>query len=339
MNTDFRLATATQGKLAGETKVKKPTVGAFFCGMGGFTSGMLRAGFDVRWANDNNKWACEVFRHRLPEIHLVEKDVWDIDVEADNLCDVDVVIGGFPCQPFSIAGHRRGFADERGQALDGMFEVLDGLASKPVIVILENVPAICEWAEEVILNVEGYGYRMPQENFWDMNVQRDSGIPQDRTRIFMIATSSEMHLSKPESITVEQYPLKNFIDKTQKASPELYLDKTSQYYSLLQDKIDRGSTKNLYHLRRVYVREKQDELCPTLTANMGTGGHNVPFCKDRWGIRKLSPVETARLQGFDDKDVFPDEMSNAQKYRLVGNAVCVSLAQLVGETILEHLER
>ena len=300
---------------------------------------MLRAGFDVRWANDNNKWACEVFRHRLPEIHLVEKDVWDIDVEADNLCDVDVVIGGFPCQPFSIAGHRRGFADERGQALDGMFEVLDGLASKPVIVILENVPAICEWAEEVILNVEGYGYRMPQENFWDMNVQRDSGIPQDRTRIFMIATSSEMHLSKPESITVEQYPLKNFIDKTQKASPELYLDKTSQYYSLLQDKIDRGSTKNLYHLRRVYVREKQDELCPTLTANMGTGGHNVPFCKDRWGIRKLSPVETARLQGFDDKDVFPDEMSNAQKYRLVGNAVCVSLAQLVGETILEHLER
>ena len=331
--------TCVMAKRNGSLNSPKPSAAAFFCGMGGFASGMLRAGFDVRWANDNNRFACEVFRHRLPQVRLMEKDVADVDIDSDGLCDVDVAFGGFPCQPFSIAGHRRGFDDDRGHALEGMMKVVDSMQSKPSVIVLENVPAISEWADEVIEVVESYGYHLPLENFWSMNVYRDVGIPQDRTRTFMVATSDGSHISQPVPMFVDQAPLSEFVDKSRKASPELYMSESSQYHSMLQKKIAEGSTKNLFHLRRVYVREKQDGLCPTLTANMGTGGHNVPLCKDRWGIRKVSPEEAARLQGFDSDNVFPDEMSNTQKYRLTGNAMCVSLAQLVGETVREHLER
>ena len=66
------------------------------------------------------------------------------------------------------------------------------------------------------------------------------------------------------------------------------------------------SETNLYQLRRSYVREKKAGLCPTLTANMGIGGHNVPFIRDSWGIRKLRVDEVARLQGFvTDESLFP----------------------------------
>ncbi len=98
------------------------------------------------------------------------------------------------------------------------------------------------------------------------------------------------------------------------------------------------SDVNIYQLRRSYVREKKRGLCPTLTANMGIGGHNVPFVRDSWGIRRLSVEEVALLQGFDSAEsLFPD-MPSPEKYRLLGNAVCVHLAQLVGQACADILD-
>ena len=98
------------------------------------------------------------------------------------------------------------------------------------------------------------------------------------------------------------------------------------------------STDNIYQLRRSYVREKKGGLCPTLTANMGIGGHNVPFVRDDWGIRKLAVDEIARLQGFSETgDLFPD-IPLPDQYRLLGNAVCVGLATLVARQCLSILE-
>lgn len=98
-----------------------------------------------------------------------------------------------------------------------------------------------------------------------------------------------------------------------------------------------GAADSLYQLRRSYVREKPG-MCPTLTANMGTGGHNVPFVKDRWGIRRLSVAEVAQLQGFEPgEDLFPEGTPSNEQYRLLGNAVCPKLAKLVGERCREAL--
>lgn len=99
------------------------------------------------------------------------------------------------------------------------------------------------------------------------------------------------------------------------------------------------SDTNIYQLRRSYVREKKQGLCPTLTANMGIGGHNVPFVRDCWGIRRLSVKEVAQFQGFENTDkLFPD-MPSSEQYRLLGNAVCVGLARLVGDLCAKILTR
>ena len=80
------------------------TVGCLFSGMGGFASGLAAAGFDIRWANDNDPSACEAFRRRFPDLALIEKDVRKLSVAGDGLPSVDVLAAAFPCQSFSQAG-------------------------------------------------------------------------------------------------------------------------------------------------------------------------------------------------------------------------------------------
>ena len=132
------------------------TAGCLFSGMGGFAAGLIDAGFEVRWANDYDEFACAAFRHRFPDVTLVEDDVRNLSVERDNLVPVDVLAGGFPCQSFSQAGGRRGFADPRGRLY---FEIPRILADfepqdRPALVVLENVPHLLygsggEWFEQI----------------------------------------------------------------------------------------------------------------------------------------------------------------------------------------------
>ena len=88
------------------------------------------------------------------------------------------------------------------------------------------------------------------------------------------------------------------------------------------------SSDTAYQWRRVYVRENKSGVCPTLTANMGTGGHNVPLLKDNKGIRKLTPRECFNLQGFQ-KNYNIDNISDAGLYKLAGNAVSVPIVELI----------
>lgn len=126
------------------------------------------------------------------------------------------------------------------------------------------------------------------------------------------------------------------VDRSRKAAAEEYLPEGNRYREMIAAEMAGGAADSLYQLRRSYVREKRE--CPTLTANMGTGGHNVPFVKDRWGIRRLSIAEVAQLQGFEPgEDLFPEGTPSNEQYRLLGNAVCPKLAKLVGERCHEAL--
>ena len=124
-----------------------------------------------------------------------------------------------------------------------------------------------------------------------------------------------------------------------KGSAELYLPPGNKYRRMIAAKMESGDAgRNLFQLRRNYVREWRGGLCPTLTANMGGGGHNVPFIRDEWGIRRLSVGEIAVLQGFNGaRPLFPD-IPESRKYRLLGNAVCVSLGRIVASQCREILE-
>ncbi len=96
--------------------------------------------------------------------------------------------------------------------------------------------------------------------------------------------------------------------------------------------------RSLYQLRKYEVRAKEPDICPTLTANMGLGGHNVPFVLDRWGLRKLTEHECLRLHGFPPEFTFPDTVPRARRYVQVGNAVTVPVAELVAERVRQRIE-
>ena len=93
------------------------------------------------------------------------------------------------------------------------------------------------------------------------------------------------------------------------------------------------SRDTLYQWRRVYVRENKKNLCPTLTANMGTGGHNVPLILTDDGIRKLTPRECFNFQGYPKNFKLPAELANNQLYKQAGNSVSVPLITLLAKLI------
>ena len=330
---------------------KRLTVGCLFSGMGGLASGLAEAGFEIAWASDIDRYACEVFRHRFPGVKVIQKDVRELSKQSDKLENVDVLAAGFPCQSFSLAGNRKGFADSRGETFFEIPRLLEEFAmeQRPKLVVLENVPNLLhggelEWFDEVRRKLRSVGYWFRQESCWIVNVKEATSIPQDRERLFMVAAlrshfSYNPFIPPDNNLQNNVRRLEKIIDRSQQGASEAYLSPENRYYKMIDEKISKGeSDQNIFQLRRSYVREKRNGLCPTLTANMGKGGHNVPFVKDDWGIRKLNVKEVAKLQGFDlRKRLFP-EIPEKDQYRLLGNAVCVELAYLVGEICKSILE-
>lgn len=335
-----------RGPLETRERGQRLTAGCLFSGMGGLASGLKQAGFSIRWACDNDEHASATFRHRFPDVRFIEKSVCDLDVIKDELGGVDVLAGGFPCQSFSQAGERSGFDDPRGALFFEIPRLLKEMDvnDRPRFLILENVPHLLygaggEWFDQIQRALRRAGYWFRQSACLIANVRDYTDLPQDRERLFMVAASKGHFAYNPFSpATVRQshadgpLPLSAFIDRSAPAEKDAYLHKENRYYKLISKKMKSGeSIENLYQLRRSYVREKKQGLCPTLTANMGVGGHNVPFVRDNWGIRRLRVVEVAGLQGFEMDDLlFPHAVPEKDRYRLVGNAACVHLTALVG---------
>ena len=219
------------------------------------------------------------------------------------------------------------------------------------MVVLENVPHLLygaegTWFDEIRRALRRAGYWFRSESCWIVNVKDETDLPQDRERLFMVA-ASRYHFSHnpfPDSSSnrpsdASRRSIQDFIDRDRPGTADAYLSPDNRYYKMISSKMATGeSEENLYQLRRSYVREKRGGLCPTLTANMGGGGHNVPFVKDEWGIRKLSVDEVARLQGFDPGESLFPEIPVAEQYRLLGNAVCVNLAHLIGNKCMDVLK-
>ena len=320
------------------------TAGSLFSGMGGFASGLIRAGFAIRWASDKDEHAGATFRHRFPGVPLVEKDVSELSVQTDHLVPVQVLAAGFPCQSFSQAGGRRGFEDPRGALFFEIPRLIEEYEpdERPSLIILENVPHLLygadgTWFDEVRRALRRAGYWFRKESCWTVNVKDATDLPQDRERLFMVAASRRRFTFNPFSppLATDQVgtalrPIDVFIDRTRRGPDDAYLSPDNRYYKMIKRAMSDGdSDGNIYQLRRSYVREKRQGLCPTLTANMGIGGHNVPFVRDAWGVRRLSVDEVARLQGFDNADGLFPNIPATEQYRLLGNSVCVGLAHLV----------
>ncbi|TRZ93424.1 DNA cytosine methyltransferase [bacterium] len=324
------------------------TVGSLFAGIGGICLGFKQAGFKIIWANDFDKDAGVTYKANFSH-SFIEGDVHKIIPE--KLEKVDVITSGFPCQAFSIAGYRKGFRDERGGLFFETMRFIDAI--KPKAFLLENVKNLISHdkgntfkvIKDYILH-GGYSFILKV-----INSMEYGDVPQNRERIYIVGFKGEKdywgdidnkHICSSVFKFPEPIPLtKNFRDilenleneiEKEKYSYARFKDSNRPMHNMLIRDIERPDT--VYQWRRVYVRENKSNVCPTLTANMGTGGHNVPlFIDNSNDIRKFTPRECARLQGFPDDFILPKDVSTSQLYKQMGNSVTMPVIKRIAEKI------
>lgn len=164
------------------------TVGSLFAGIGGIDLGFEQAGFEVVWANEIDKDACTTYRANFPNTLLSEADIRTLDFSG--LSKIDVLAAGFPCQPFSVCGKKKGFSDERGNLFFEIMRAADTL--HPPIIFLENVANLTEHDNGRTFNV--IHNELASRDYIIRYMIADAcdyGIPQHRTRTYIVAFKSE----------------------------------------------------------------------------------------------------------------------------------------------------
>jgi len=297
-------------------------------GTGGFTLALKSTKkVTTIFANDFYKQSKDIVELNF-KIKLDVRNINDID--PDSIPEHDILTGGFPCQPFSIAGKRDGFEDDRSNVFWAIVRIMK--AKKPKIVILENVKNIMsidngETFQTVINTLKDVGYNV---NYNVMDTAKHVGIPQHRERVYIVCSLGfDVNMKFDE---IRKQPLSDFLEN--EIPDKYYYTESSKIWDMLHAEVTQTNT--IYQFRRVYVRENQKGECPTLTANMGSGGHNVPIIKDSMGIRKLTPRECFNFQGFPSNFKLPD-LADCHLYKLAGNAISVPVGVLVIDRCLQSI--
>ena len=249
---------------------------------------------------------------------------------------MNIITAGFPCQPFSIAGEQKGFQDERSNTFWKLVEIIKH--HKPDVVIFENVKNLQSHDEgrtfaTITTEIDKLEYHY---KYKILNTCIHSHIPQNRERIYIICFKNKEHCDKfsfPEPVEIStKLKIKDMFETD--IPDKYYYNSNSSIWSKLVNDVVKQNT--IYQYRRYYVRENKSEVCPTLTANMGTGGHNVGIIKDNKGIRKLTPKECFNFQGFPSSYKLP-KLSDGALYKLVGNAVSYPIVFIIANKIIDIL--
>ncbi len=305
-----------------------------FAGIGGIRIGFEKAGFETVFSNDFDPYCKETYDLNFRTSPLTVGDI--AKVKSSALPAFDMLLGGFPCQPFSIAGYRRGFLDTgRG---DLFFEIIRILRDKkPSVVFLENVKNLKSHDHGKTFNIisdalADLGYHVKAKV---LNSMEYGNVPQNRERIYIVGFKSK------KAYDAFEFPaptplLKSVADILEEKVDKKYYYNDQPLYKELKKFIKTPGV--VYQWRRAYVRENKSGVSPTLTANMGMGGHNVPLIRDKKGIRKLTPRECARLQGYPDSYKLPDTLADTKLYKQIGNSVTVPVIERVARQIKKALE-
>ncbi|MBQ3498053.1 MAG: DNA (cytosine-5-)-methyltransferase [Clostridia bacterium] len=304
-------------------------IGSLFAGIGGIDLGFIQAGFEVAWANEIDPDACKTYRHNFPDAKLIEGDIRNLD--ATLLEKVDVLTAGFPCQSFSVCGNQKGFKDARGNLFFEIMRIADEL--QPPIIFLENVANLTEHDNGKTFNV--IHNELASRDYFIRYLIADAcdyGIPQHRTRTYIVAFKSKESCDKfkfPEKCKLEKR-IFDIIDRTQKADNKYYLDIDSEEYKKLNAAIK--DTEQIYRFSDYGIQASKDGISFTLKANMGTWKNRVPFIRDNFGIRTITPIECLALQGFPKEFQFPNIYRN-NRYKQSGNSVVVPIVKRIAKKI------
>lgn len=317
-------------------KKKQYKTVSLFAGIGGFDLGFEYAGFDIIWANDFDKYAVETYKANVGNQIVLG----DIRIEKENIPQHDVLLAGFPCQPFSTLGKLKGFEDEeRGTLFFEIKEILKKYKTK--VVVLENVKNIMNHDkgrtfERIIHELHSIGYDC---NYHVMN-SAEYGIPQRRNRVYIVAFLREAFnkdkFKYPEKedlkITTQDLLDKNVDEKyflSEKLSKTILGCGTKGY--IVKPTIDLPISKTLTATMHKMHRASQDNYVTDIESR------KLFESDTKINIRKLTPNECRKLQGFpsDWKQV----VSDCQAYKQFGNAVTVDVSYKVAKAVFEFMNK
>lgn len=336
------------------TKIEHPRLVSLFSGCGGLDLGFEQVGFNRVWANDFDKDAQAVFRLNLGEI-----DGRDIrDVPADEIPECDIVLAGFPCQPFSNAGNRKGVHDSRGMLYQECLRIVE--AKKPSVFLFENVKGLMSskyvdgrrLVDVIVSDLDTIGYNV---TYKVVNAS-DYGVPQNRQRLIMVGIRKDygLYFQFPPVEEQRNLTLRYILDIPADVPNQVDWPLSPQALSMISHIPQGGSWKDVpyeqlpprfkrirdnmqrYHSPNFYRRFSMDEINGTITASAQPENCGIihPIHNRRYTIR-----EVARIQTFPDDFIFIDDsMKNiTAMYKVIGNAVPVKLANTIAKAIKEQV--
>jgi DNA (cytosine-5)-methyltransferase 1 len=315
-----------------------------FSGIGGFRLALEKFNHKCVFSADFNKYACDTYEKNFNEYPLIDIQKYS----EKKIPDHDILCAGFPCQPFSIAGKRKGFEDTRGTLFFDIARILK--KKRPKIFILENVKGLVSHDKgntfNTIINVlsskvngkkrknnrKNLGYNV----FWNILNSKDYNVPQNRERVFIIGFKDQNYNFN--------FPVKKRLKSKLSDIIKIKSDRIKKISDLSFNYVAKHlkthkkfkSIKTLDYLIANEVRKSRcnfhyNNISPCLTTKMGTGGNNVPYLVNK--KRFLSLEECLVLQGFPKNFKLTDNYTEALKQ--IGNSVTIPVIEEIIKNIVK----
>lgn len=328
-----------------------PRLVSLFSGCGGMDLGFLHAGFNIIYANDFDSDAQRVYEKNFGDID--KRSI--LDVDEKEIPDCDILTAGFPCQPFSNAGNRKGVNDSRGNLYKECLRIIN--EKKPKVVVFENVRGLLSTKDEngnplidtIVSNLDELGY---STNYKLVNAS-SYGVPQNRIRVIVVAFRKDLGVmfKFPEEEPKDGLNIGDCIDIPEDVPNQVDWPFSPQATNLVIHIPEGGSWKSIpyeylpdrfkkirdnmkrYHAPNMYRRFARTEIAGTITASAQPENCGIIHPVEN---RRLNVREIARIQTFPDDFVFftEDKKSVKGMYKVIGNAVPPKLAETIGRAIM-----
>lgn len=342
----------------------KPRMISLFSGCGGLDLGFTKAGYSVVWANDFDSDAQAVYNLNLGKNkHEVEIDTRDIlTVGVDEIPDGDILTAGFPCQPFSNAGNRKGVHDSRGMLYKECLRIIE--KKKPKVIVFENVKGLLSTRyidgrnlAKVIVqdlsDIGDIGYNVGEPHLVNAS---DYGVPQNRHRVLFVGIRKDLNktFTFPDKLSKDNLTVGDVLGQPQDVPNQVHWELSPQALEMISYIPEGGSWKDVpyehlaprfqkirdqmkkYHSPNFYRRFARAEICGTMTASAQPENCGIvhPLENRRYTIR-----EAARFQTFPDDFIFIDNTPRdiTAMYKVIGNAVPVTLAENLAAAIMAQV--
>lgn len=334
-----------------------PRLISLFSGCGGMDSGFKKAGFNIVYANDFDADAQRIYSLNLGKID--GRDI--LSVGEDEIPDGDILTAGFPCQPFSNAGNRKGVHDSRGMLYKECLRIIK--KKMPKVIVFENVKGLlstkyidgrnlAEVIVEDLSEMNGIGYNVVHQ----LVNASDYGVPQNRQRVLFVGVRKDLGIQFkfPDKQGKEKLSLRYVLDVPSEANNNVDWSLSPQALDMISYIPEGGSWKDVpyehlaprfqrirdnmkkYHSPNFYRRFSRDEICGTITASAQPENCGIihPTENRRYTVR-----EVARIQTFSDDFKFLTDTPKdiTAMYKVIGNAVPVTLAYNIASAIMEQV--